>query len=175
MINQSTNNLTKLLEELTKDSKFYYVEQKGISSCEELDGHTIYSHFKRINQPINSLLLKQHINKEQNIAISIKNRNFLLFEYSGEFAYAFGALLYKLAEHEGIDNIYIIEYSLDKLIICLAPKSIDFNTLVNIGNRISEKILLKLPLAWRVLPNSDRPDSGNLLILPREYINPPWK
>ena len=100
----------------------------------------------------------------------------MLFEYSGEFAYAFGTLLYKLAKSdEGVENIYIVEYSLNKLVICLTFNSIDFNFLVNLGNKISEKILLKFPFAWRVLSNVNRPDNGNLLILPREFIVPPWE
>jgi len=175
MINQSTNNLLKLLEELTTGSKFYYIEQEDISSCEELDGHIIYSHFKRIDEPINTLLLKQHINQEHNLAVSIKNSNFILFEYSGEFAYAFGVLLYKLAKREGIENIYITEYSLNKLVICLNVVNAENNSLSILATKISDAILMKLPLSWRILPNNNRSDNGNLLILPKEYITPLWE
>jgi len=174
MISQSTN-FKQLLEELTKDSSFYYIEKKRISSTENIDGHTVYSHFQRVNEPITPLLLKQHINREINLAISVKNSKSIIFEYSGEYAYAFGSLLFKLAHLENIKKIYIIEYSLSKLTIYLYPNSKTQSKSKEIAKKLSEQISAKLPYAWKVLPDEKRPDNGNLLILPRELITPNWE
>ena len=173
MIDQSTN-LAKLLKKLTQDSTYYYIEQKSIASKEEVNGHTIYSRFKKVNSKINETVLKQHLNKEINLAISVKNSNFIVFEYSGSEAFAFGAILYKLASLEGILDINIINYSDDKLIILLQPNTKDRKKIKEIANRISKKIELKVPISWKILPIDEKPDNGNLLILPREYIDVPW-
>ena len=173
MISQSTN-LDKLLNKLIKNSSFYYIEQKSIASKEEVNGHTIYSRFKKIDSKINQTLLKQHLNKEINLAISVKNSNFIVFEYSGAEAFAFGVLLYKIASIEGISDINIINYSDDKLIILLHPNIKDKKRLKELANDISNKLELRVPISWKVLPIDEKPDNGNLLILPREYIKSPW-
>jgi len=174
MIDLSTNNLMEFLQELTKTSNFYYIEQKSIASKEEVDGHTVYSHFKRVDKKITESLLQQHINKEINLAISIKNSSDFVFEYSGKYAYAFGALLFKLASYEDIEKIAILEYSLNKLVIYIAPNSKNITTNRDLAKKISKKLEEKLPLSWRVLPNDLRPNNGNLVILPREIIEPTW-
>jgi len=173
MISQSTN-LSKLLKKLTKESKFYYIEQKSIASKEEVDGHFVYSRFKKINSKIDDILLQQHIKKEINLAISVKNSNFLIFEYSGAEAFAFGALLYKLASFEDIKDIEIVSYNDDKLIILLEPNIKDRLKLNQLAKDISSKLELRVPVSWRILPLESKPDNGNLLQLPREYIEAPW-
>ena len=173
MINQSTN-LEKLLKKLTKKSKFYYIEQKSIASKEEVNGHFVYSRFKKINSSINDTLLQQHLKKEINLAISVKNSNFLIFEYSGKEAFAFGALLYKLASFEDINDIEIINYGDNKLTILLEPKTEDRVELNRLAKDLSRKLELKVPISWRILPTNSKPDNGNLLILPREYVEAPW-
>ena len=173
MTNQSTN-LDKLLKKLTKNITFYYIEQKSIASKEEVDGHFVYSRFKKIESAIDDITLLQHIKKEINLAISVKNSNFLIFEYSGSEAFAFGALLYKLASFEDIKDIEIISYSDDKLVILLEPNIQDKLELNRLAKELSNKIELRVPISWRILPTDSKPDNGNLLILPREYIESPW-
>ena len=174
MINQSTNSLFKLIKELTLGSEFYYVKQKSIASVEEVDGHIVYSHYKRYNSPITDELIKQHINAEITLAISIKGKPISVFEYSGKNVYAFGLLLYKLSQHENIKKIEILDYSSDKITILLDPIEQNIKIIENLLKNISEKIESKLPLSWRVSPNNLRPDNGNLLQLPKEYIELPW-
>jgi len=174
MTDLSTNTLMEFLQYLTKTSNFYYIEQKSIASKEEVDGHTVYSHFKRVDKKITESLLQQHINKEINLAISIKDSSSFVFEYSGKYAYAFGALLFKLASYEDIEKIAILEYSLNKLVIYVAPKGKNIAQSQELAKKISKKIEEKLPLAWRFLPNDLRPNNGNLIVLPREIIEPTW-
>ena len=174
MTNQSTNSIYKLIKELTSSSEFYYIEQKSIASIEEVDGHIVYSHYKRYNAPITDELINQHINAEINLAISVKDRKILVYEYNGNEAYAFGLLLYKLALLENIKKIEILNYSTDKISLLLKPNEENLENIENLSKKISDKIEEKLPLSWRVLPSNIRPDNGNLIHLPREYIEVPW-
>ena len=174
MIDQSTNSLFKLIKELSSGSEFYYIEQKSIASIEEVDGHTVYSHYKRYNAPINDELINQHINAEINLAISIKDKPISIFEYSGENVYAFGLLLYKLALQEGIKRVEILDYSIDKIVVMIEYIEQNLENIENLSKKISDKIEERLPLSWRLLPNNLRPDNGNLMILPREHIELPW-
>ena len=145
--------------------------KKSISSIEEIDGHIVYSRFQRYNKSINDTLLQQHLSKDINLAISLKDLNGITFEYSGKYAFAFGAMLYNLSKDNNLKSFEIIEYSLEKLVIYLEFKEDSKKKC----EEISKIIELKLPLSWRILPNCNRPDNGNLLILPREYIENPWK
>ena len=174
MTDQSTNSLFKLIKELTASYEFYYIEQKSIASMEEVDGHTVYSHFKRYNTPISDELINQHINAEISLAISIKDKPISVFEYSGENVYAFGLLLYKLALQESIKKVEILDYNIDKIVLMLVPIEQNLEKIKNLSKNISSKIEEQLPLSWKILPNNLRPDNGNLLHLPKEYIALPW-
>ena len=174
MTDQSTNSLYRLIKELTSSSESYYIEQKSIASIEEVDGHTVYSHYKRYNSPITDELINQHINSEINLAISIKDKPIIVFEYSGKNVYAFGVLLYKLAQQESIKKVEILDYSGDEIVIMLEPIEQNLEEIENLSKKISTKIEEHLPLSWKILPNKLRPDNGNLLHLPREYIDLPW-
>ena len=170
MIDQSTN-LLNFLKELTKDCEFFYIEQPKISSKEELNGSIVYSRYKRVDEKINLTLLKQHINKEITIAISVKNSNFLLFEYSGEYGIRFATLLYKFVEDEDIDFIKTVRYDANSLAILISAKQ----NISELADRLSDKLLDKLPKEWRVLPIEYKPNNGNLLILPRDILDLPWE
>ncbi len=174
MTNQSTNLLFKLIKELTSSSEFYYIKQKSIASIEEVDGHTVYSHYKRYNAPITNELINQHINTEINLAISIKDKPIIVFEYSGKNVYAFGVLLYKLAMQESIKKVEILDYSVDKIVVMLEPIEKNLAKIENLAKKISNKIEERLPLSWKIFPDNLRPDNGNLLKLPKEYIEVPW-
>ena len=174
MTNQSTNLLFKLIKELTSSSEFYYIKQKSIASIEEVDGHTVYSHYKRYNAPITNELINQHINTEINLAISIKDKPIIVFEYSGKNVYAFGVLLYKLAMQESIKKVEILDYSVDKIVVMLEPIEKNLAKIDNLAKKISNKIEERLPLSWKIFPDNLRPDNGNLLKLPKEYIEVPW-
>ena len=169
MINQSIKILN-LLKELTQGCDHYYIEEDKISSIEEINGHKIYSHYKRINKKVDNSLLNKHINKDINLAISVKNLNLIVFEYYGKYAYAFGVMITNIASLYQIEKVEIIEYSLDKLVVYLKPSISNKKEIEEISNKISDKLKEKLPCTWRILPNSNRPDNGNLLILPREYL-----
>ncbi len=174
MTNQSTNLLFKLIKELTSSSEFYYIKQKSIASIEEVDGHTVYSHYKRYNAPITNELINQHINTEINLAISIKDKPIIVFEYSGKNVYAFGVLLYKLSMQESIKKVEILDYSVDKIVVMLEPIEKNLAKIDNLAKKISNKIEERLPLSWKIFPDNLRPDNGNLLKLPKEYIEVPW-
>jgi len=169
MINQSTN-IYQLLQELTKDVGSYYLKQKNLISSEE-NGHIIYSHFKEIRQSITPILLKQHLQKDLTLAISIKDKNILYVEYRGKDGFAFGTLLSRLVDKDKID-IYIIEYTLEKLSIYLRPKvEIDLDSY---RDYLDSSLESKLSKEWKFYPLKNISNLGNLIVLPREFIESPW-
>jgi hypothetical protein len=170
MTSQSTN-IDRLLKELTKSVGSYYIKSKNLDNFEEEDGHIIFSHFKRFDKKITPTLLQQHLQKEITLAISVKNSNILLLDYRGEMGYAFGSLVYKILDKDSF-SIYIIEYSLDRVLLYIRPK-IDIN-LDSFREELEELLEAKMVKEWRVYPVKSRPNLGNLMILPREYIESPW-
>jgi len=169
MTNQSTN-LNNLLKVLTENVDTYYIKQKKLASQEGSE-HIIFSYFKPIKGKITPTLLQQHIKKEITLAISVKNSNILVFEYRGEQGFAFGALLFRLLKDVNA-QAYIIKYSLDKLIIFIKPNN-GLN-LTKLSKTLDQNLQTKLTKEWRIYPIKSRPNLGNLLILPREYIESPW-
>jgi hypothetical protein len=170
MINQSTN-IYKLLKELTEDVGSYYIKSKELSSYEGPNGHIIYSHYKRQNCNLTDTLLQQHLQKEITVAISVKNSNILLFDYRGNMGYAFGALIYRLVDKDRF-SIYIIEYSTDRLKLYIKPKN--NIKMESFREELEEALESKLTKEWRVYPVKSNLNLGNLMELPREFIESPW-
>ena len=170
MISQSINDINELLELLTINTKGYYIEQKSISSKEEIDGHTIYSKFKYFNNNITPTLLKQHLSKDINLAITLNDYSAVAFEYSGKNRDAFISLIKHFFNQEGFENIYITTLNNQKIVVYIKlnlENREDFTTLLK---KINKNLSDRLTKEWRVIPNFLRPDIGNLLELPREYI-----
>jgi len=170
MISQSINDINELLELLTKDSSGYYIEQKSISSKEEIDGHTIYSKFKFYNNRVTPTLLKQHLSKDINLAITLKDYNAVAFEYSGKYRDAFVSLLKHFFEEEGYDNIYITTLDNQKIVLYIKLNLENREEFTTLLKKINKKLSDRLTKEWKIIPNFLRPDIGNLLHLPREYI-----
>jgi hypothetical protein len=170
MTSQSINNIQELLQLLTKDSKGYYIEQKSISSKEEIDGHTIYSKFKYYNKEITQTLLKQHLSKEINIALSLKNYSAVAYDYSGNNKEAFASLISYFYKQEGFNDIFITTLDNNKLTLYISLNLDNKEQFTKLINKIEKNLQDRLPKEWRVLPNFLRPDIGNLLQLPREFL-----
>jgi len=169
MTSQSINSIHKLLHRLTKESTHYYVEEKHIVSRSTLNGHTFYSRFKRFEGPITQTLIEQHLNKTLTLAIALKSDD-LVFEYSGEHMIVFASLLQHLAQEFGINNLTITEHSMDKLVIYIPTNEYNSNTIDAFLEKSQIVLDLKLPQQWQILPKKNRPEIGNLLLLPREVL-----
>ena len=168
MIDQYTD-IIELLRELTKNCNSYYIKHPTILSKETLNGNTTYSKYKRYNGKINDTLIKQHINKEIELAISAKElKNILIYKYKGKEAYAFLNIFYELKKIYEITNLIVLEYSVNSLSIYLEIKQG-----VNIDKtreEIDRLIEYKIPKEWITLPNYNKTNLSNLIILPREII-----
>jgi len=169
MTSQSTN-IHKLLSELTKDATSYYIKQDNRLSSETVNGNTIFSKYKLFKGKITDALIEKHINREIELAISIKDANVLVFEYRGNEVYAFKVLLTSLAKYEGVNDIVIVNYDVNSLTILLQlEKHIDKDSL---KMRLEKLLEDKLPKEWRVLPLENKPNLANLLYLPHEaFLN----
>ncbi len=172
MINQSINSIESLLLDLTKESSSYYIKQKNLSSFVQKSGNIIYSHYKPYQGEITPTLIKQHLNKEITLAIDLKKDNILLYKYRGKRAYAFGVLFFKLISKDIVKKSHIIKYSDDTLLIYLELKNKEL--IEEFKEEIEKKLLFHLEKEWKVYPIEDRPKIGNLMELPREFIELPW-
>ncbi len=173
MINQSTN-IYDLISRLAKDASYYYIEQDSISSKGEIGGWTVYSRYKKFNGKVTDNLIQEHLNKKINLALSLKNIDGVLFEYSGQEAYAFGALISKFANMEKNLKLDILDYSLNKLLIFISSNEKNYHNIEKIAKKISNNLEEHFEKNWRVLPLNSRPEIGNLLQLPREIVYNPW-
>ena len=162
-------NIETLLRRLTSESTHYYIEQKEIASRESYNGHTLYSRYKRFNGNVTSTLLKQHIHKDINLAIALNDTS-LLFEYAGKHVVTFAALLFHIAKEFDINNLIITNYSQDKITILFLSSEYNRNTKDNFLNKVHRVLSAKLPDEWHIFPKKNRPEIGNLLLLPREII-----
>ncbi len=168
MTNRFTN-IETLLRRLTTDSTHYYIEQKEIASRESYNGHTLYSRFKRFDGSVTTTLLKQHIHKDINLAIAL-NEESLLFEYAGKHVVTFAALLFHIAKEFDITHLIITNYSQDKISILFLGSEYNRNTKDIFLNKVYRVLNAKLPDEWQIFPKKNRPEIGNLLLLPREII-----
>jgi len=168
MTNQYTN-LLKLLRELTKDCKSYYIKHPTTLSKETLNGNTVYSKYQKYNGKVTDTLLKQHINNEIDLAISIKDlKNILVYNYKGKQLHAFKNLLTEIAKIENINKLITLEYSVNSLSIYIdLPQNHDMKSL---KNKIDNIIANKLPKEWITLPNPKKPHLSNLIYLPKELF-----
>ena len=168
MTDQYTN-LLKLLRELTKNCNSYYIKHPTTLSKETLNGNTVYSKYQKYNGKVTDTLLKQHINNEIDLAISIKDlKNVLVYNYKGKELYAFKNILIELAKSENIKNIIVLDYGVNSLSIYIdTPNESNIKILRNKINSIIEN---KLPKEWITLPNTNKPHLSNLIYLPRELF-----
>jgi len=168
MTDQYTN-LLKLLRELTKNCNSYYIKHPTTLSKETLNGNTVYSKYQKYNGKVTDTLLKQHINNEIDLAISIKDlKNVLVYNYKGKELYAFKNILIELAKSENIKNIIVLDYGVNSLSIYIdTPNESNIKILRNKINSIIEN---KLPKEWITLPNNKKPHLSNLIYLPRELF-----
>ena len=171
MTNQSINNIEELLEYLTKDSKGYYIEQPTIYSKENIDGHTIYSRYKYFNDKVDNNLLKRHLQKDINLAISLENIDAIVYEYCGVNQDAFYFLLQYYFKQKNFKNIFITTLDNSKMVVYVEVKMKNFDDFNNLVEEIDKNLTKKLDKEWRVLPDFKAPKIGNLLELPRELIN----
>lgn len=169
MISQSTS-IEALLSRLTKESTSYYIEQKSIATRACVDGHTFYSRFKKYEGRVSQTLITQHIKKIITLAVPL-DTNSILFEYSGEHMIVFVNLLFRLAKEFGIDTLAITMYNFDKIIVYLSTIEYNSNTTLQFLEKVEKVLEEKLPDQWQILPKKNRPEIGNLLILPREVID----
>ncbi len=168
MTSQSTN-IETLLRRLTRESTCYYIEQQEIATRSQINGHILYSRYKKFDGTISVTLIKQHISKEINLAIPL-NENDYLFEYSGEHILAFTTLLFHIAKEFSIKTLLITNYSFSRISIYLSTNEYNRNTIRDFIEKVSRVLKEKLPNEWQLLPKKNIPEIGNLLLLPREII-----
>jgi len=172
MINRFTN-IIEFLKNLTLNSSYYYLESNNLLPYTKGD-YTVYSRFKKVNKKIDIETLKKHINKDKTVAVFLKSKNYLVYEYFGKEPFAFGALLYKLSKENRAKSFEILDYNQEKLTVFIEFSLQKVDNIETIKKNIEKILEFHLNKSWRVIPNDLKPEIGNLIVLPREIINNPW-
>jgi hypothetical protein len=177
MIAPSTERLPieETLAALAAPADHYYLKSSSIVESIEYRGRTFYSKFRRIDEPVNEILIRQHLHREITLALPLIRHgegNKLVIEYLGEEPERFLQTLIRLFEH-----LELRDYTLYRgkrgtrrtVILPLPVQSLD--SLHELGGRLSDMLQTRLPKSWRILPDKRLPERYNIFTLPYGYIN----
>jgi hypothetical protein len=166
---------SEALARLASAVDHYYLKSPSIVERIEHHGRTFYSKFLRIDQPVNEILLRQHLDHEITLALPLlqdKQGDRLVIEYEGEEPERFVQTLRHLFAHLGHRNyaLYQGNRSEQRTAILFLPKQ-SLDALHETGEALSQMLQTRLPRAWRILPDRRLPDDYNIYTLPYGYIN----
>lgn len=166
MTNQSIN--------FSLDTDYYYIKRPHIVEKILFNNRTFYAKFEKINSPLTSLLIQQHLQKEFTIAIPLVNQsivNKLLIEYDGDEYKRFIHAIKHLFKNIGIEsyNIYNGKYiTRVQVFIDVKEQTLEEadTKLQEISNLLSKKLTKK----WKSLPSINLPQDYNIATLPYNQI-----
>ncbi len=160
MIKKSINQLEALLKLITSGVKGYYIEQKNIATKVDIDGHIYYSKYRYFSGTITDILIKQHLSKNINLAISLENYSAIVFKYSGEERAAFLSLIKYYITKDERDGIYIISDSNLSLELYIRLKCANKDNFNDILQKVTTNLDSRISQEWIALPNILYPDIG---------------
>jgi hypothetical protein len=169
------NQSTSFLDDLSFDRSHYYIKKSSIVGKINFNNRIFYPKFQKIDEPLNNLVLSQHLNKEYTIAspLIIDNKtNYLLMEYKGdkskEFYYLTKHLL-KLFNMQQYKYYYGKNNNIILLFIYVKSLSLDDATIEL--NRLSNTLSTRLTKEWKCLPDISLPLEYNIFTLPYKEFN----
>jgi len=153
----------------------YYIKRSTISNKIVFKNRTFYARFERIDEPLSTLLLKQHQDKQYTIAVPLlkdNHTNYLVIEYKGEEHKRFYHLVKHLFKTLEITDYHIYEGKDEErlqVFVKVATLSLEEadNELEVLSNALSKKMVKK----WKCLPSSSLPDDYNIVTLPYKKCN----
>ena len=175
MISQSIKTIDELLLFLTSNSDGYYIEQNAIASKININGHITYSRFKYFSGKITKVLLEQHKSKYINMAVALKDYSALVLEYSGVFQEAFVSLVAHFIGKEYSDKILIIKRNNLNITLYIKLKSNNLKDFLKVKQKVTKNLEYRLTNEWKILPSNLNPEIGNILQLPREFLEVNYK
>ncbi|MEY3090040.1 MAG: hypothetical protein RL113_356 [Pseudomonadota bacterium] len=152
----------------------YYIKRNTIVEQIQFDNRTFYAKFERINEPLTSLLLEQHLSRQYTIAAPLVEdnvTNYLVVEYKGEEYLRFQHLVKHLFISMSIEDYFIYQgKDIERVQIFIHVDHLSLEEadaqLKIISNALKEKMTKK----WKCLPSLSLPEAYNIVTLPYQKI-----
>ncbi len=156
--------------DLEFDSEFYYIQKDFIVEKVKFANRTLYSKFKKVEEPPSSLLIKQHLKKELTVALPLiteNNINYIVLEYEKEESNHFYHLLRYLLKSIYIEKFYTYESKKERHIQIFIPvKNMSIESVYKEINKIEQILEAKSSKRCKILPNRNLPINYNKITLP---------
>ena len=177
MIAPSTETLPieETLARLAAPADHYYLKSSSIVESIEHHGRTFYSKFRRIDEPVNEILIRQHLHREITLALPLLHDNRgerLYIEYLGDEPERFIQTLLHLFRHLGYRDYALFRGKREerRSVVLFLPEQ-ELESLHRLGGELSDMLQTRLPKSWRILPDRRLPEAYNIMTMPYGYIN----
>ena len=136
-------------------------------------GRTLYNKFERVDKPLSSSVIRDHLDRKIEVAHSLirpgdKVEN-IVFDYNGRDPQRFYHRAQLMLREEGFLNFTAYESKTEGHLHLYIHKG--HTTLTEgqqIAKMLSAKLSQRLPVQWKMFPNADLPPEFNILVLPYE-------
>ena len=151
----------------------YWLKNDSIVQKVEFNGKVFFDKYERINQSLNTGIIKEHHDGKITVAHSLINRydkvENIVFDYNGRNTERFWHRAQLLLREEGFINFTAYKTKTEGHLHLYVHKG--HTTLqegCQIAKMLSMKLSQKLPREWRMFPNLELPREFNILALPYE-------
>ena len=171
MIKQSTS----FLDHINIDRSHYYIKKSTIVKKIFCDNRIFYPKFEKINEPLNNLVISQHLNKEYIIASPLLYNNltnYLLLEYKGSKSIEFYYLSKQLLKSFNIEEYTFYQGKGDQVIqLFISVNSLSLKDANREVEFFSDALSTRLTKEWKCLPDLNLPIEYNIFTLPYKEFN----
>ena len=161
--------------DLEFETNHYYLKHPSIVNQIKFDNRTFYAKFERIDEPLNELIVKQHLDKEFVFAVPLLQNNltnYLVLEYKGNEYIRFYHLVKYLFVSLEIENYHIYQGKVeDKIQVFIEVDSLSLEEAHSRLEEISNALEQKLSKKWKLLPSISLPIEYNIVTLPYKRVD----
>jgi hypothetical protein len=152
----------------------YYIKRNTIVEQIQFNNRTFYAKYERIDEPLTPLLLKQHLNRQYNIAAPLlkDNRtNYLVIEYKGEEYKRFQHLIKHLFKTMDISEYTIYQgKDVERVQVFIAVNQLSLEEADAQLKTLSNALKEKMTKNWKCLPSLTLPEDYNIVSLPYKQL-----
>jgi hypothetical protein len=162
------------IDDLRLDRSHYYIKRRQIVERIAFDHRTFYAKFERINEPLNDMIVDQHLSRQYIIATPLlrdNKTNYLVLEYRGDKPSKF----YAVSKHL-IHSLLIKQYNYfqgkkrDYLLLFIPVESLSLQEADEQVQLISDALATRMPKEWKCFPDKTMPECYNIVTLPYEIF-----
>ncbi len=172
-----TDQSTKLLDELATmvaGLSHYYIKESHIATKYEYNSRVLFSRYRLIDEPPSKILLKQHLNKEIEVAIPTPPNGYnqrVVFLFEGKESKEFLQILKSMLSYLNIKDTKLYkERSKNCVQVHILLSTTNPNEAYNKAVELSNMLQKRVTKSWKVLPNPNIPQIKAIYPLPYQYI-----